>query len=207
MAEPRLPLNGTVRITSAYGSRTDPITGAPNVPHWGLDMVNADRIICAASAGRVAVSQIVEDRSNLTWQWGNYVAILTDDGHVIYYCHMAQRLVTVGQRVEAGAQLGIMGATGYSTGVHLHFEVRTTGNQHVNAADYLGIANRVGVVQTAEEEPDATAQPADYSAAAVAWATANGIMLGDGNGDLMLDKPLTRRDGLVMLHRALGGKS
>lgn len=199
---PRLPLDGTVRITSAYGSRTDPITGAPNVPHYGLDMVNDDRIIRAASGGKVAVSQIITDRSNLTWQWGNYVAILTDDGHVIYYCHMAQRLVTIGQRVEAGDRIGIMGATGQTTGDHLHFEVRTAQNQHVNAADYLGIANAVGIVQTMQ-----AADPGAYADKAVAWAVANGIMLGDGNGDLMLDKPLTRRDGVTMLYRALGGKS
>lgn len=199
---PRLPLNGTVRITSAYGARTDPITGSPNVPHWGLDMVNADSIIRAASAGKVAVSQIITDRSNLTWQWGNYVAILTDDGHVIYYCHMAQRLVTVGQRVEAGDQLGIMGSTGQTTGAHLHFEVRTAKNEHVNAADYLGIVNAVGIVQTAQ-----TADPGAYSDAAVAWAVANGIMLGDGNGNMMLDEPCTRRQVATMLYRAVGGKS
>ena len=199
---PRLPLDGTVRITSCYGNRTDPITGEPNVPHWGLDMVNADRIIRAASGGKVAVSQIVEDRSNLTWQWGNYVAILTDDGHVIYYCHMAQRLVTVGQRIEASDQLGIMGATGQTTGAHLHFEVRTAKNEHVNAADYLGIANTVGIVQTAQET-----DPGAYADKAVAWAVKKGILQGDGSGDLMLDQPATRRDGITMLYRAVGGKS
>lgn len=204
MTMPRLPLDGTVRITSCYGSRTDPITGAPNTPHYGLDMVNTDRIIRAASGGKVAVSQIVEDRSNLTWQWGNYVAILTDDGHVIYYCHMAERLVTVGQRVEAGGQLGIMGSTGYSNGVHLHFEVRTTGNQHVNAADYLGIANAVGLVRTAQEEAAASA---DWWSDAVKWAQAQGILQGGNSGDLMLDEPCTRRQAVVMLYRALGGKS
>lgn len=200
---PRLPLDGNVRITSAYGNRIDPITGEVNSPHYGLDMVNDDRVIRAASSGMVAVSQIVTDKSNATWQWGNYVAVVTDDGHVIYYCHMAQRLVTAGQRVEAGDQLGIMGTTGYSTGVHLHFEVRTTANVRVNAADYLGIANKVGVVAT---ETD-VGHNAVYSDDAVAWAQKNGILKGDQNGDLMLDQPATRRQVVTMLYRALGGKS
>ena len=199
---PRLPLDGTVRITSAYGTRTDPITGAPNSNHYGLDMVNDDRVIRAASPGKVAVSQIITDRSNLTWQWGNYVAVITDDGHVIYYCHMDTRAVKVGQRVEAGDPLGIMGKTGYCTGVHLHFEVRTTANARVNAADYLGIANKVGIV-AAEEAPAVK----DWWSDPVEWAQKKGIIQGGYGGDLMLDKACTRREVVTMLYRALGGKS
>ena len=196
---PRMPLNGTARITSIYGRRTDPITGAANAWHGGLDLVADDRTICAVVGGRVAVSQIVTDKSNATWQWGNYVAVLTDDGHVIYYCHMASRAVSAGQRVEAGDVLGMMGTTGYSTGVHLHFEVRTTQNEQINAADYLGIANALGAVQTTD--------PGAYALDAIAWAQEKGILRGDGAGNLMLDEPCTRRQVVTMLHRALGGQS
>lgn len=201
---PRLPLDGTVRITSAYGYRTDPISGAANSWHGGLDMVADDRTIRAAAAGTVAVSQIITDTSNKTWEWGNYVAVLTDDGHVIYYCHMASRAVTAGQRVEAGDKLGVMGATGRSTGVHLHFEVRTTQNKQINAADYLGIANEIG---TLAAESTTTTAAGSYSDAAVKWAQEKGIMLGDGSGDLMLDRACTRREVATMLYRALGGST
>jgi len=49
----------------------------------------------------------------------------------------------------------------------------------------------------------AALQSADYSAAAVNWAVERGILRGTPAGDLMLDRPLTRRDAAVMLHRAL----
>lgn len=201
----QLPLRGNVRVTSAYGRRTDPITGAAGTWHGGLDLVASDRAVMAAVGGTVAVSQIVTDRTNPTWQWGNYVAVLGDDGCVIYYCHLAERHVTVGQRVAAGDVIGIMGTTGYSTGVHLHFEVRDKANTQQNAADYLGIANAVGAV----EPVAATAADTAWSDEAVAWAVENEIIYGDGNGNLMLDEPCTRRQMVVFLHRLyqrLGGR-
>lgn len=195
----RLPFDGRMRVTSPYGYRTDPITGENGAWHGGLDLVGEDYVIRAAMGGTVVVSQIVEDRSNATWEWGNYVCVLGDDGHYIYYCHMAERRVSVGRRVRAGDILGIMGSTGYSTGDHLHFEVRTAQNRQVNAAEYLGIDNAVGLLGV----PEATAEESNtaWSDEAVSWATANGIIYGDGQGNLMLDEPCTRRQMVTFLHR------
>ena len=198
----QMPLEGNVRITSAYGNRTNPITGQPNEWHGGLDLVSTDRTVRAAVGGRVAVSQIVTDKTNATWQWGNYVAVAGDDGNIVYYCHLAERSVTAGQRVNAGDVLGIMGTTGYSTGVHLHFEVRDSANRQLDAAAYLGIENDVGAISTAKSD---TA----WSDEAVAWAVENEILYGDGNGNLMLDEPCTRRQMVVFIHRLyrkLGGR-
>jgi murein DD-endopeptidase MepM/ murein hydrolase activator NlpD len=196
-----MPVSGNVRITSIYGYRTNPITGQPNEWHGGLDLVSTDRTVRAAVGGRVAVSQIVTDRGDTTWQWGNYVAILGDDGNVVYYCHLAERRVEANQRVEAGDVIGIMGTTGYSTGIHLHFEVRDRSNRQLDAAAYLGIENKIGDVK-------AIASDTTWSDEAVAWAVENGILYGDGNGNLMLDEPCTRRQMVVFLHRLykrLGG--
>ena len=137
------------RLTSRYGYRTHPVTGQKNSFHGGVDLVGmkttagAGDIITAVRGGVVVRSQIVTDKRNATWQWGNYVAILGDDGATIYYCHLAKRYLSEGQKVQAGDQVGIEGATGQATGQHLHFEVRR-GNQQVNAADYLGINNEPG---------------------------------------------------------------
>jgi hypothetical protein len=58
--------------------------------------------------------------------YGNYVKIQHDDGKATYYAHMRQWTVavTTGERVRCGAYLGQVGSSGYSTGPHLHFEVR-----------------------------------------------------------------------------------
>ena len=190
-----MPLRGDIRVTSKYGRRTDPITGAVNSWHGGLDLVSPNRAVLAAVGGVVAVSQIVTDKGDPTWEWGNYVCILGDDGCYIYYCHLADRRVTAGQRVAAGQQIGVMGTTGYSTGVHLHFEVRDSANRQLDAAAYLGITNEIGAVSAAAASNTA------WSDEAVAWAQENGIIYGDGEGNLMLDEPCTRRQMVVFLHR------
>jgi len=191
----QMPLRGEIRVTSKYGYRTHPITGEAGSWHGGIDLVSNDRAVLASVGGVVAVSQIVTDKNNPTWEWGNYVCIHGDDGCYIYYCHMAERLVTSGQRVEAGQQIGVMGTTGYSTGVHLHFEVRDGANRQLDAAAYLGIENAVGAV----EAPGGSSTA--WSDEAVAWAQENGIIYGDGEGNLMLDEPCTRRQMVVFLHR------
>ena len=136
------------RLTSRYAYRIHPITGVRQF-HGGVDLVgiNTDQGIgtevIAVRSGKVVRSRIVTDRNDATWQWGNYVAIAGDDGVTIYYCHLAQRNVKVGQRVNAGDCIGVEGSTGQSTGVHLHFETRR-GATRINAADYLGIPNAAG---------------------------------------------------------------
>lgn len=129
------------RVTSAYGQRT--LNGVADF-HNGIDLVGVGgTAVCSVCDGTVLVSQIITDKSNLTWQWGNYVAVQAKDGTVHYYCHLASRAVKKGDKIKKGQRIGIMGNTGYSFGAHLHFEVRRN-NKAINAADYLGIPNRTG---------------------------------------------------------------
>jgi len=159
--------SGKCRLTSNYGYRTHPVTGQPNSFHGGIDLVGvttsqgADNLIRAVCDGTVVRSRIVTNRADATWQWGNYIAISGTDGTTIYYCHLRQRLVNQGQHVNAGDVIGYEGSTGQVTGQHLHFECRNSMNgRQFSAADYLGIANAVGVysdvpeaVQTVAEAP------------------------------------------------------
>ena len=146
---------GQVRITSPYGNRV--LNGAPDW-HSGLDFVSdGDKQIVAVSDGVVLQSRMVTDKSNRTWEWGNYVSVQGGDGKIIYYCHMSARRVAQGQRVKAGDVLGVEGCTGYSFGSHVHFEVRD-GSTPINAADYLGIRNAV------QTFPDAAAEWAAWYA-------------------------------------------
>ena len=132
------------RLTSPYGYRVHPIKGWRHF-HGGVDLVavGGDEIVAVAD-GKVARSRIVTDKSNATWEWGEYIAITGTDGVTVYYCHLAKRLVQVGQTVKAGDVIGIEGATGQVTGKHLHFECRR-GTKQIDAAEYLGIKNALGI--------------------------------------------------------------
>ena len=68
----RLPFASVMRVTSPYGRRLDPITGEVS-RHGGIDLVGVDGRIVAVMGGVVAVSQMVVDRNDRTWEWGNYV--------------------------------------------------------------------------------------------------------------------------------------
>ena len=129
------------RVTSPYGQR---VLNGESQFHSGIDLVGVgSTAVCSVCDGTVLSSQIITDRSNLTWQWGNYVSVQASDGTVIYYCHLASRAVKKGDKVKQGQRIGIMGNTGYSFGAHTHFEVRRN-NKAINAAEYLGIPNKTG---------------------------------------------------------------
>ena len=200
-----------VRLVSPYGRRTDPITGMAGVPHNGIDLVgDGDKRIRAVTGGYVLQSRIVYDESNPTSEWGNYISIKGDDGYVYYYCHLSARWVEPGEYVEAGQIIGTEGSTGRSTGSHLHFEVRKdVVGAAVDPAEALGIPNVNGtytekeeaVVEEEKKSKRTDSEPQDWSREAVEWAVANGIIFGDGTGNLMLKEPCTREQVLVFLHR------
>ncbi len=135
-----------VRVTSPYGERT--LNGERN-NHTGYDMVGiGSHTVVAAVGGVVVQSRIVTDKSNATWQWGNYVCIKTDAGQYHYYCHLKSRAVSKGQYVRAGDTLGVMGNTGYSFGSHLHFEVRgADGKATLPPETVLKIPNKTGIYE------------------------------------------------------------
>lgn len=107
-------------VTSSYGYRRDPFTGA-GAFHSGLDFRGARGTpIHAAAAGRVS---FVGRKSG----YGKVVEIDHGQGIVTRYAHLSRSDVKQGQRVAAGVTVARMGSTGRSTGTHLHFEVRMNG--------------------------------------------------------------------------------
>lgn len=134
-----LVFRGRNRITSGYR--------LPDRPeHSGLDVVGDDShdVLCPVS-GTVKSSTIITDKSNSTWEWGNYVRVDDADGNRLFFCHLDSRAVAVGQKVNPGDRLGVMGNTGYSFGAHTHFEVRKSdGKTTLDPAAYLGIPNARG---------------------------------------------------------------
>ena len=142
----RIPFaSSKAKITSKYGERV--LWGVKEF-HHGLDMVGiSDYTVVSATDGIVEQSRIITDKSNRTWEFGNYVCIRTPDNKLIYYCHLRSRAVKVGDKVRAGDTIGVMGSTGNVTGAHLHFEVRE-GSKAINPAIYLGIPNSMGTINT-----------------------------------------------------------
>lgn len=107
-------------ITSRYGWRNDPLTGARSF-HTGLDIGAAyGTPVRAAMEGRVtAVGYSAVS--------GNYVIIAHHDGYTTMYAHLSKQAVKVGARVTQASVIGYVGSTGYSTGPHLHFTVSKWG--------------------------------------------------------------------------------
>ncbi|UCH87715.1 MAG: M23 family metallopeptidase [Dehalococcoidia bacterium] len=89
--------------------------------HSGIDLGAASGAPIAAAAG----GQVV--LASAGYGYGNYVVIRHDDGSETLYAHLSEIWVVQGQWVTQGATIGTVGATGWATGPHLHFEVRVGG--------------------------------------------------------------------------------
>lgn len=116
-------------MTSEYGYRVHPITGVYKL-HGGTDFGGGGAIV-ASKSGTVVFAGYDSG-------WGYYVKIDHGNGMQTLYAHMVSGslLVSPGQQVSQGQQIGTMGTTGSSTGVHLHFEMYKNGSR-VNPTSYL----------------------------------------------------------------------
>ena len=105
------------RLTSRFGARRDPFSGEQAL-HSGVDLGGTpDGRVRATAPGRVVAAA----------PQGAYgVLVEIDHGMGIHtrYAHLRKALVRVGERVGFRTPIGIMGDTGRSTGVHVHYEVR-----------------------------------------------------------------------------------
>ena len=113
-----MPIEG--RLTSPFGLRKHPIFGMVR-QHNGVDFgCVRGQPIWAAKAGKVIFA-------GLKSGYGNVVLIEHDGPVITLYAHQQELLVSAGHQIEKGEVLGRCGSTGWSTGPHLHFEVRTGG--------------------------------------------------------------------------------
>ena len=116
----RRPLEGDDSTTSNFGVRTDPFTGAAAM-HSGMDFRGETGIpIRATGAGKVL-------RAEVAGGYGNLVEIDHGNGLTTRYAHLSAFDVKPDQIVPPGAVIGRLGSTGRSTGPHLHYETRLSG--------------------------------------------------------------------------------
>ncbi|MCF7625388.1 MULTISPECIES: peptidoglycan DD-metalloendopeptidase family protein [Bacillaceae] len=98
--------------------------------HKGIDIARpATRTIKAADHG------IIETAGN-SGGYGNKITINHNNGYKTVYAHLDSIDVIAGQKIEKGMKIGMMGSTGHSTGVHLHFEIYKNGSL-VNPLNYI----------------------------------------------------------------------
>jgi hypothetical protein len=118
----RVPLTVPYRVTSEFGEKSS-IRGMKE--HNGIDLAApAGNFIVAAADGMV----VAKSQNELS---GIYVIVDHLNGMTTTYCHLAFAYEKVGQKVKVGEPIGVIGSTGRSTGVHLHFMLKR-GNTPVN---------------------------------------------------------------------------
>lgn len=123
------PVPGYTTLTSLYGMRVHPITGAYKL-HTGID------IGAPLGTSFVAAANGIVSKATFNTAYGNMVIIDHGGGVQTLYAHGNEILVQVGQVVSAGTEVLKVGSTGYSTGPHAHFEIRING-QTINPIDFL----------------------------------------------------------------------
>lgn len=123
------PCPSSSRITSGFGSRSSPTEGA-STEHMGIDIgAGAGSSILAAADGVVLIAAY-------SYSAGNYVTISHGGGVSTVYMHCSRLDVSAGETVKKGQVIGAVGSTGYSTGPHLHFAIRS-GGVYVDPLDHV----------------------------------------------------------------------
>lgn len=107
-------------ISSYFGKRTDPFNGR-TAYHRGVDFAGP------AGAKVMSVASGVVTYTKDRFGYGKTVEINHGNGYVTRYAHNQRVLVAVGETVQKGQAIALIGSTGRSTGPHLHFEVLKQG--------------------------------------------------------------------------------
>jgi hypothetical protein len=122
-----MPLKSWFAVTDRYGAKR-----GRGLIHGGIDLAfdsGHHWPVLGACGGSVVTAEYSST-------YGNYVIVDCGDGWSTLYAHLTSTLVKVGAGVTFDTILGASGSTGFSTGEHLHFEIRWQGTP-VNPEDYL----------------------------------------------------------------------
>ncbi len=133
------PCPGFYVLTSGFGPRW-------GTQHSGIDIASGGIAGASVVASRSGTVIYVNNSCSHNYAkssscgcgggYGNYVIVQHDGGYSTVYAHMTSAVVSQGQSVSQGQVLGYVGSTGFSTGDHLHFEVRLNGTR-VDPEQYL----------------------------------------------------------------------
>lgn len=146
-----LPVKNS-KITCVYG-KVNPELWKAKGYHTGIDFISLSNDLNIYS---VLEGVVIEARSALgkgadPTGWGNYVIVRVKDKWDLIYAHLSSLNVSKGQYISEGTILGIMGSTGNTSGLHLHFEARKIHwiyKNEINPAVFLDIHNRLGITES-----------------------------------------------------------
>jgi len=122
---------GMGRITSPFGYRIHPFTGA-YIMHEGLDI--SGNIGTPIKSSGPTASSLLSDSRIISAEWS--LISHPASGYKTVFAHLQKPAVVEGQAIKRGDLVGYMGNTGRSTGPHLHYEVHRW-NDLVNPMDYF----------------------------------------------------------------------
>ncbi len=125
------PPLAAVNITSPFGLRVNPLTGALGEWHTGIDLTGA----CATAVFAAGAGTVIEAGWS-PYGSGNRIVVDHGNGLKTTYNHLSSIGVSLGQVLARGAVIAGVGTTGNSTGCHLHFEVMVNG-QTANPAAFI----------------------------------------------------------------------
>ena len=132
----RKPVDGEIDLSSGFGVRLDPFLGRPAM-HTGIDFRGeTGEAIHATATGTVIAA-------GWSGGYGKMVEVDHGNGFATRYGHMSEIEAKVGQAVKIGQILGRVGSTGRSTGPHLHYETRVSG-EAVDPQKFLRAGTRLG---------------------------------------------------------------
>lgn len=149
----RILKTGDNQITQSYKSGVH--NGIDNIKYKGM----SDYIIVHSDGEVVGVRSTYKTQDKSGNSYGNYVKIKHANGYYTLYAHLKYGSVKVkkGDKVKKGQVIGYMGATGHSTGVHLHFEVRNTKDVRINPTAYINadLPNMKTTTSAEQKKPSA----------------------------------------------------
>ena len=130
------PLPGKYYISSSFTPRKHPITGKWS-QHTGNDIPAAGGTEIHAAKGGIVTDV---GRNSV---YGNYIQLSHGNGYSTFYAHMKKKsTLKEGATVKKGQVIGYVGTTGWSTGNHLHFELRVNGNRKDALELYPNLKNK-----------------------------------------------------------------